>query len=227
MNISLQLSRKLADRRIRAPQDDRVTRWRRCPWPVLAFLLSTVLTGACRPGSDSARTSVKSPVAVDPGVGQQLPVVALTGLTPDTSSIDAQGLQGKITLLNLWGPWCGYCRMEMPELDVIQQRRARQADFQFISVACAEDLTTENAKELQQEVLEFLQTQGYAFRVYHDPQGKTRLAIAQTLGLLERGMPYPLTLLFGPDGRIRRTWMGYQPQYASEWEREIAALSGS
>lgn len=159
-----------------------------------------------------------------PGVGEPLPAVLLAGLTPDTSPVDAAALQGKTTLLNLWGPWCGYCRMEMPELDAIQQRLTRRSEFQFWSVACAEDMAAENSAELQREVLDYLQTQGYAFRVYHDPQGKTRLAIAQALGLLEQGIPYPLTLLIGPDGRIRRIWLGYQANFSADLNRELAPL---
>ena len=52
----------------------------------------------------------------------------------DGQRIEADDLDGHLTLLNFWATWCGPCRKEMPMLDELH-RRHEDTGFQVVGVA--------------------------------------------------------------------------------------------
>lgn len=54
-------------------------------------------------------------------VGQRNPAPELRGRpVAGGSDWDLAALRGKVVLLNAWGPWCAPCRVEVPELQKLQ-----------------------------------------------------------------------------------------------------------
>jgi cytochrome c biogenesis protein CcmG/thiol:disulfide interchange protein DsbE len=49
-------------------------------------------------------------------IGKPMPEFSLTKLTDESQTITQDDLKGKISLLNVWGTWCVYCKYEHPYL---------------------------------------------------------------------------------------------------------------
>jgi thiol-disulfide isomerase/thioredoxin len=83
--------------------------------------------------------------------GRALPApdVALTALGSGRESRLADVLNGRPTVVNLWGRWCPPCRAEMPVLDAA---RRRQGDVRFVFV---------NQGESAAAVRAYLQREGF------------------------------------------------------------------
>ncbi len=66
--------------------------------------------------------------------GRLVPTFAWPSMEDSTVVISPLSLQGKVTLLDLWGTWCAPCRREMPFLhDAYARFKAR--GFEIVSVA--------------------------------------------------------------------------------------------
>src|SRR4051812_5487847 len=61
-------------------------------------------------------------------VGQHLDSLQLEPLLNADKSVELSDLRGKVTLINIWGPWCGPCLMELPDLTKLEQKYRGQAD---------------------------------------------------------------------------------------------------
>ncbi|RPH39593.1 MAG: TlpA family protein disulfide reductase, partial [Burkholderiales bacterium] len=115
-------------------------------------------------------------------------------------------LGGKAVLVNFWATSCAVCVAEMPELaSVYEAYRAR--GLELVAVAMPYDRPD--------HVLHFASTRRLPFPVALDPMGE---AVAGWGGVDGT----PLTWLAGPDGRIRRRWLG-RPDFAA-LRRELDSL---
>lgn len=66
----------------------------------------------------------------------------------DGSLINADGLRGRVVVLDFWATWCQACRRELPELDKLYRRYERDSRVSFWAVdVLSEDETVEKAKE--------------------------------------------------------------------------------
>jgi thiol-disulfide isomerase/thioredoxin len=158
----------------------------------------------------------RSDAASHAAVGQRLGFVQLEPLTGEASPITAAELQGQVTLINFWGPWCGFCLEEMPHLVRLREKFAERSDVQFLFVSCSPDWQpntppafgwSENLAQLRASTAELLAERGYNIPTYVDPHGKTRQAFAG----LDTWEGYPTTLLIDRDGVIRFVSIGYVP----------------
>jgi cytochrome c biogenesis protein CcmG, thiol:disulfide interchange protein DsbE len=68
-------------------------------------------------------------------VGSTMPEYSALGL--DGSKFDLAAKRDKVVLLNVWATWCGPCRYEIPELQVIHDRYAAKG-FEVIGVSVDE-----------------------------------------------------------------------------------------
>ncbi|HUE70525.1 MAG TPA: TlpA disulfide reductase family protein [Pirellulaceae bacterium] len=148
--------------------------------------------------------------AAHPAVGRQVTFVSLKPLTGKADDVSLEDLQGKVTLINYWGPWCGPCRIEFPHLYELRQSFRQQAAAQVISVSCsrnegAEDNSPEDVRATQ----EFLREQNADMPTYYDPFYKSRRQLVETAGL--EAFSYPTTVILDGSGTIRGLWQGYVP----------------
>lgn len=98
---------------------------------------------------------------------------------------------GKYVLLNFWAPWCPPCREEMPGFEKIYQQYKGQG-FVIWGVGVS---TTPAA------IRKFAEKVGVTYPLAYDRTGKA----ARKYGV--RGIPS--SFLFGPDGSLLQTFMGY------------------
>jgi thiol-disulfide isomerase/thioredoxin len=151
-----------------------------------------------------------------PAVGRTLGRLPLEPLPPAAGAAD---LAGKVTLLNFWATWCPPCRRELPGLARIAARLADEPRFQLVAVNVGSGGADDPAA-LATETREFLAARGIAIAAwaFDDPVG--RVTLSTTLAL--EGIP--ATFLVGPDGRIRRAWVGFRAGDEAEMAREVFAL---
>lgn len=115
----------------------------------LVFVATVVVTGIVawlvmgRPSLGGAEGSTSAGATRD--VVQQYapgdrPSVSSFGATLlDGSSLSDSDLRGTVTVLNVWGSWCGPCRAEAPELVDAARRLKGRAQFFGINVRDSPD----------------------------------------------------------------------------------------
>ena len=140
-------------------------------------------------------------------VGSKLTVLELQPLTGEARPISLDDLQGKVTLINFWGPWCGPCAIEFPHLMEVEQHFRSHPDFLFLSVSSNPDARDERG--LAESTLEFLKQQQATIPTFRDPDGKSTIALIQSAKF--EGFGYPTTLVLDRAGTIRGVWIGYRP----------------
>lgn len=117
---------------------------------------------------------------------------AFTLVTLDGDTIRSSALEGKVVVVNFWATWCMPCRLEMPSLQSLHERRAGD---DVVVLGLATDVGGDAP------VRAFLQERGITYAV-----GRATAEHRRSFG----GIPgIPTTFLIGRDGRIRHTVVGY------------------
>jgi thiol-disulfide isomerase/thioredoxin len=182
------------------------------PWIALAGVVALVwLTRGWWQGASEPRGERH------PAVGRQVSRFDLKPLTGGGEELEAADLLGKVTLVNLWGPWCGACAVEFPHLVQIEQHFRDRPGFQFVSLSTNFDIFDETG--LEESTSEFLKRYSADFPTYRDPRGATTRALVSELSLENFG--YPTTLLIGPDKNVLAVWPGYIPGDEKAVERAV------
>jgi thiol-disulfide isomerase/thioredoxin len=183
-------------------------------WPLAFVLLAVLLVVAVRFGF---APQAEASGANHPSVGKTLTTFRLQPLTGDSRPTTEEDLAGKVTLINFWGPWCGYCAIEFPHLVELVSHFRSRPNFQFFSVSS--NANPHDERGLSESTAEFLRRYQADFATYRDPDGETTTALMRDAGLGSFG--YPTTVLVGPDGVILAFWSGYQPGDENEVRRAI------
>lgn len=117
----------------------------------LAVMLAAALAGGCKRaekpaqpqasgkpfgnGTATTKTETQAQTATGTEVGAMMP--EYTALELDGSKFELESKRGKVVLLNLWATWCGPCRFEIPELQILHDRYASK-NFEVIGVSVDE-----------------------------------------------------------------------------------------
>jgi thiol-disulfide isomerase/thioredoxin len=115
-------------------------------------------------------------------------VRAAVGFTaPDFTLKDQKGnnvklssFRGKAVFINFWATWCGFCKMEMPSIEKVYEKRKDEIIILAINWTSTEK---EPGKQSADIVKDFIRLTGYTFPVLLDVDGK----IAEDY--LVRGIP--------------------------------------
>ncbi len=198
-----------SERQLLGPQRKGPLLW---PWFGLALVMLTILLTRTwwQPRREMAG-------GTHPAVSTKLTTFKLQPLTGEARDVDTADLDGKVTLVNFWGPWCGACAVEFPHLVEIEDHFRRQPGFQFFSVSSNFDPFDETG--LAENTTDFLKRHKAEFPTYRDTQVQTLRALVAELKLENFG--FPTTILVGPDRAVRGIWTGYSPGDEKDIQRSI------
>ncbi|HEX4146151.1 MAG TPA: TlpA disulfide reductase family protein [Pirellulales bacterium] len=153
-------------------------------------------------------------------VGRRLPSLHLEALTGDSQDVTLADLEGKVTVINFWATWCGYCIEELPEIVTLPAQFRDQPDFHLLLVSC----NNEDAElgELREKTKEFLAQKQLQLPTYADQSEQTRRVVAMTLDKSSFG--FPTTIVLDRAGVIRGVWTGYEQGIGDQLKQLVSEL---
>ena len=184
-----------------------------------------------------------------PTIGFPAPVFQIEPLSDNAElkPFTSFNLVGKTTLLNIWGPWCGPCRQELPHMFALNKELSKNPNFQYVSVAYPPDLANgfegertvdgklvlkinpdikEQKDMFQKMAVDAATTAGFSGKeIYWDPDGILANALFQSFPAgKQRGIAFPTTILFDDQKVIRAVWVGYTPGIEKQVEAKTQEL---
>jgi len=133
--------------------------------------------------------------------------IELAVTTLDGKTFDIAEQRGQWVVVNYWATWCGPCIKEMPELDELDHARD---DVTVLGLAFEETTTEDLLRFLSKRPVRYPIA---AIDVYAPPA-----AFSVPKGL-------PTTHLLGPDGTLRKSFIG--PITRADLERAIDEASSA
>lgn len=100
--------------------------------------------------------------------------------------------KGKVVLLNIWATYCEPCKVEMPSLEGLHKAYG-DSGLKIVAVEIDPSVTDDSIKTYAKNL-------GITFEILHEPT-HTLERDYQTTG-------YPETFVIGPEGTIRKKWIG-------------------
>ena len=183
-------------------------------WPWFVLLVAAAMLAAFQFSGSSGRAGAGED---HPGVGTRITKLQLEPLTGSGSQVKVADLQGKVTLINFWGPyWCPPCSQEFPHLVEIEQHFRSNKRFQFLSIACSGG--PGSGEEIGPLTAQFLEEHRAKFPTFRDPYQRFAEHLQRVAKL--DGFVFPTSLVIDEKGVIRGIWAGYLPGE----ERQIHAL---
>ena len=166
----------------------------------LAFLaVSVTAYRGDRPSESSAgpgrETSGARPLEVGLSDWLEIPAPDVEFVSVDGSTVRLSTYRGRVVLLNFWGTWCPPCRVEIPHL-VRAQEKLAELGGTVIAPAVGSGSP--------EEILAFAAEAGINYPIW---------IVSDAVAVTRFGAPgYPFTMLIGPDGVVRRTYIGPQTE---------------
>lgn len=150
------------------------------------------------------------PSAPHPLVGQPLAALSLEPLAGAESPLSLAELRGQVALVHFWGPWCGPCAMEFPQLLKMKELLARQKAFQFVSISYPRDGSDDEGLQANTEA--FLQRLSANLPTHADPTHATIAGLARQMRQAgDEGFAFPTSVVIDKSSIIRGVWVGYHP----------------
>lgn len=126
---------------------------------------------------------------------------SLRSLTEDDATVGLKDFEGKVTLVDVWGTWCGPCRATIPHL--IDLHSKYESDLQIVGINYEDPSGPIPYDETKASLKRFQVTEPLPYPCLYG----TREVIAQIPGW--RG--FPTLVIVGKSGRVRFLGIGYQP----------------
>ncbi len=111
--------------------------------------------------------------------------------------------QGKAVVLDFWATWCGPCRQEIPHLVALARQHGKEIIFLGLNL--------EDPAEKRAAVKSFIKEYAMNYQVVFAP--------AETYQFFNPGADgyrIPQTIVFGPDGKLIKRLVGYNPGIGKE-----------
>jgi thiol-disulfide isomerase/thioredoxin len=167
---------------------------------VACLVIAGLAAGACRGSAPGAGEKA----AAGGREGQTLPAFEVTAL--DGSRYSPASLRGKVVIVDFWDTWCGPCLRALPHLKELSLKHPDEVVVLAIAFG----------QEGEAKVREVVTRQGLPFPVILlGKQGDLTAAFGNVDQL-------PTTFLIGPDGVIKRRWIGAQS--LTTYENAVKAL---
>jgi peroxiredoxin len=121
----------------------------------------------------------------------------------------ADHLGKKVILLDFWATWCAPCKVEMPFLERLYKNHK---DKGLMVMAISMDDPTDEA-----DVNAFIRSRGFTFLVAIDKD-------TTVVNIYNPKRTAPFSLIIGLDGKVRKSYEGFQMGDQSMIELEILSL---
>ncbi|HEX5832167.1 MAG TPA: redoxin domain-containing protein [Gemmatimonadaceae bacterium] len=141
-------------------------------------------------------------------VGAQAPAFQAVTLDQPRRERSISDYRGEVVLLNIWATWCAPCREEMPSIQALHERFAKQG-LHVVAVSI-DDPGSEAA------IRDFAREYGLTFEILHDASGAIQRQY-QTTGV-------PETVVIGRDGTIRKKQIGHADWNSAPNQALVEAL---
>ena len=168
---------------------------------------------------DSRNPGMRRPTA-HPAEGKKLPQLKLEPLTGADEPVTLDALAGKVVLVNLWGPWCGPCVDEAPEIAELDRKFRDHPDFKLLSISYGATGPPEDMDRLRKATEAFLARSRLDTPTYADPDGTTVKAFLSIGGQTA----LPTNFVLDREGTVRGVWAGYNPRIPGKIERSLLQL---
>jgi thiol-disulfide isomerase/thioredoxin len=163
---------------------------------LLSFATFTFLTTGAYAGANAPADQGASPPAS----------IAGPAAADSLGRFDLSAHAGQVVVLDFWASWCAPCKHSFPWLQEMHERYASRG---LAIVAVDVDKNPKAAAT-------FLKEMQPSFRIVQDPEGK----LAETYRL----EAMPTSFLYGRDGKLRDTHLGFRPDDRAKLEAKILAL---
>jgi len=169
---------------------------------IILYAAIAILFGSIGIYFGVTRWSTESPV---PMSASRLFTLSL----PDAKgkSHDLAQWRGKILVVNFWATWCGPCVQEMPELSTLQTESGLK-NMQIVGIGI----------DSAANIAEFSSKYRISYPLY--VAGMDGSELTRQFGDLSGSLPF--TVLIGPDGEVRKTYLGRLK--FDELRRDMATL---
>lgn len=165
------------------------------------------------------RRGPRQPEGVEhPSRGASLESVTVEPLLNAEQPIALSELDGKVTLINFWGPWCPPCLRELPELLKLEKEYRGRDDVRFLLVSYSND-QDETTEELRDNTLGVLSRHRADPAIYHDPDAELLQEVMKSAKM--EGFGFPTTIVIDGQRKVRAVWTGYDPSYVGEMGKTI------
>ncbi|MDK0520173.1 TlpA disulfide reductase family protein [Streptomyces sp. ML-6] len=122
--------------------------------------------------------------------GDRVAAPKLDGETLDGKQLDVADYKGKVVVLNMWGSWCGPCRLEAQYFSRVA-KETKDKGVQFVGI---------NTRDAQKgPAISFEENYGVPYPSLFDPAGKLMLRFPK--GTL-RPQAIPSTVVLDREGKI-------------------------
>jgi thiol-disulfide isomerase/thioredoxin len=144
-------------------------------WPIAA--VSLLVLAGCSAGKDAVAQG-SSYAFVAPGGKTQISYnpPATRGKAPDLGGDDLahpghqirlSDYAGQVVVVNIWGSWCGPCRVEAPELEIVYQQ-TQASGVRFLGI---------DVRDIRSAAEDFVTAHGVTYPSIFDPPGRSLLAL--------------------------------------------------
>jgi len=139
---------------------------------------------------DGVSFTTQSPIPVAAEKGSRAPNFDLKKLPRGTAKLS--DFKGNIVILNFWAVWCDACVEELPYIQAVSDNWSGN-DLVVLAVA-------DNKDETFDTVTQFIQQEGYSFRVLYDSAGEAKNLYNLTM--------WPTTFFIDRNGIIKEIKVG-------------------
>ena len=126
--------------------------------PALTFLIICVFGAGCEkkeksnPGPGTNQTRVNLETRESPQEGFLAPSFSLQKL--NGSVVKLIDYKGKVVLVNFWASWCGPCKMEIPSLNRLYQKR-KSTGFEIVAISLDRTPVSKLAAFVKEKQMDF------------------------------------------------------------------------
>jgi thiol-disulfide isomerase/thioredoxin len=155
-------------------------------------LASSSCAGNSRHSDGCFRFSTASTVGKVVAAGDRQPTCGFTGSLLNGGTFTLSQDSGKVVVVNFWAQWCGPCKVETPQFDLMYRaNKANGVDFVGI-----------DTKDTRDQAEPFVKNYNITYPIVFDEPGRTAVALGK---IPSNGLPF--TVLVDKHQRIAAVYL--------------------